>query len=187
MNGSPLVGGVFASSKEGRSVEQARLVVAADPHRNIRVFHLAEDRFAESAGLCSPWISAKKRAADAQIKDNTWGRSQVGLENRGGAACVGRKPSLHFFALWHRAQTTGIAKRITHESWMNRRELLQRFPRRGLADRYVRIVGDKRSTMRGIRNANREPHPDERVEKADLGLFERKNIVIAGDNGARRT
>src|ERR1700676_4018050 len=186
MNGSPLVGGVFASSKEGRCVEQARLVVAADPHRSIRAFHLAEDRFAESAGLCSPWISAKKRAADAQIKDNTWRRSQVGLENRGGAACVGRKPSLNHFALWCGRQATGIPKCVLRESQMNSRQLFERFPCRGLADRYVRIVRDKRSTMRGIRNANREPHPDERVEKADLGLFERKNIVIAGDNGARR-
>src|SRR5580700_4343153 len=47
MSGSPLIGRIFTGTEKWRSVEQARLVVTADPHGSIGSLHLAEDGVAE--------------------------------------------------------------------------------------------------------------------------------------------
>src|SRR5882672_6749277 len=138
MNRAALIGGVFAGSKQRRRIEQTRFVVTADSHEGIRALHLAEDRFAEVFRRRRAWISAKKRAADAQIKDDTRSGAQVRIENRSRAAGIGRKPSLYSFALWHGRQAAGIAEHVVRESRMNRCELLERVPSRGFADCHVR-------------------------------------------------
>src|SRR5580698_3887430 len=186
MNGSPLIGRILTGSEEWRSVEQARLVVTANPHGSIRALHLAEDGFAEVVRFARPRIRTKEWAADAQIKDHTRSRMQIRLKNGSCAVRAGGQPLLYFFAAWHRSQTAGLAKRIQCESWMNQPKLLERFPGGVLTDGHVKILGDHGFAMRGIRDAHGEPHPDECVEKAYLGLFEGKNVVIAADHSAGR-
>src|SRR5580700_4185850 len=187
MSGSPLIGRIFTGTEKWRSVEQARLVVTADPHGSIGSLHLAEDGVAELVRFGRTRISAKEWAADAQIKDNARSRIEIRFKNGSRTFCARGKPFLYFFAAWRRAQTAGIAKRILCESWMNRAKPLERFPSGGLTDGHVRIVGDDRFTMRGIRDADGQPHPDEGVEKTDLRLLEGKNMVIAADDSARST
>src|SRR5580700_9483501 len=128
MSGSPLISRILTGPKKRRSVEQARLVVAADPHGSIRALHFAKDRVAEVVRFGRTRISAKERASDAQIKNNTRSRTQIRLKNRSRAVRARRQPLLYFFADWNRRETAGIAKRIMCESWMNRAKLLERSP-----------------------------------------------------------
>ncbi len=83
-------------------------------------------------------------------------------------------------------QATGITKRIVRKSRMHLRPLFESFPCRSLAYRHVGIIRDKRFTIRGIRNADCESHPDEYMQKGYLNFGERKSSVIARDYIARR-
>src|SRR5580704_4647747 len=186
MNRAPLIGGIFAGSKERRNVKQSRFVVAADSHRSVRALHFAEDRLAEVLRFRRARISAEERAANAQIENNTPSRAQVRLENGSCASRIGREPLLNFFALRRGWQTASVAECVVRESWMNRRKLFERFPRGSLADRDIRIAWDERFAMRGVCDADGEPHPNERIEDADFSFLERKGFVIADDDGARR-
>src|SRR5277367_2937419 len=118
MNGSALVGGVFAGSKKRRCVEQTRLVVTANPHGGILVLQFAGDRLGEVFGVGPARVSAKERAANTQIQDFARRCMQIRIEDGSRAACVGRKPLLDHFTLWDGGQTAGIAKSVVSKSRM---------------------------------------------------------------------
>src|SRR5580692_904250 len=186
MNRSALSGGACGDSEKGRGIEQAWFVVASDSNGGICALQFAEDRLAEVFGLCRARISAKERAADAQIEDYARGGTEIRIEDRPRAARLGTKPSLDLLALRHGGQTASIAKAIVSKSWMDGRQLPERLPSRTLRNRHVGVVGNEGLAVGGIRDADGEPHSDQRIEHGDLRLMERKNTVISGDDSAGR-
>src|SRR5579862_86286 len=182
MNRASLVGGIFTGAEQRRGVEQARFVVTADSHGCVRLFQLAKECVGEILRFGSAWISANEGAADTQIENDTGGRTQVRFENGGGCVRVRSQPPLNFFALRRSGQTARIAKRIVRKPWMNCRKLFKSVPCGSFTDGHVRIVRHERFAKRGIRYANGEPHPDQRVDKTYFGSAEWECAVISRDD-----
>src|SRR5262249_9197827 len=93
---------------------------------------------------------------------------------------------IDFLRLSGLRQTTRMPECVVCEPRKNLRPALESFPRRSLADGYIRVVRLLCFSMSRIHHAHRKPHADQRINQRDLFVGERKLFVESPDDGRSR-
>src|SRR5260370_18253810 len=186
VNCAPFVRGIAARSEQWRSVNEARFIVAANPDGRAGALHLLKYFLRGGSTFRGAGIGAKKRAADAQIKNEARCRSQIDVQNRSRGARARFQPPFNFFTLRNGGKPASGAKSIVRETRMNLCKPLQGFPRGRFADGDVRIVRLQRLAICGIGDANGDPRADQNKKYGQLQLLRWKRALVSGHNRRRR-
>src|SRR5712692_10479866 len=181
---APLVRRIAARTKEGRCVKQAWFIVTADGDRRASALHRVRYFLCECLSLRGARVSAKKCAANTQIKNDAGSRSEINIQNRSSGACACFQPVFDLFTSWKSWKPARRSKSVVREPWVDLCEPLQGFPRRLLADRNVRVVRLKRLAVHRIGDADGQPRADQSIENGQLQLIKWKRTVVSRDDGS---
>jgi len=183
MNGAALIGGVGATRKEGRTVNGAGFIVAAnsDPSFGPSPGGLQEGSQAGIDGVGR--IGAKERARDAEIEYQAVPFPKVGRNDLGGGMGILGEPVVDPCGLRNCGESAGGTKRVVSKTWMNFGEAFESRPRRSFTDRDIRIVRDKGLAMGGVRDADGKACAQQRIKGSNFTVVQRKGFVVSRKDG----
>ena len=161
------------------AVDEAGLVVAADPDAVPRLAHPREEARRHRRGRRVSSGVSELRARDREVEDD--GLREVRGDD--GRRSPPRCPASHASIAGVRGQGTcpqAFAERVVRESGMHVAHARERLPGRRLADQEVRVVGLGGAAVRRQADAGAETERGERPEDLDLRRRKGPGRVVAG-------